>query len=71
MAPPKFAGHAGKALRQLLAQEPGWVVSPTRSGHWKLIAPSGAIVFTSGTPSDHRTLKNLRAQMHRALRQLE
>jgi predicted RNA binding protein YcfA (HicA-like mRNA interferase family) len=55
-----------KLLRQ--ASACGWQLSRTRGGHWLLRHPSGAVVVTSGSPSDWRTLRNTRAQMRRAER---
>jgi hypothetical protein len=53
-------------LRQ--AEAHGWQVTHTRNGHWRLLYPGGGVVVTSSTPSDHRALANLRAQMRRAER---
>jgi hypothetical protein len=48
------------------AERQGWRVEPTKSGHWRFYAPDGEhIVHASGTPSDHRSLDNLVAQMRR------
>ena len=55
-----------QVLRQAEAQ--GWRVQPTRGGHWKLTHPGGGIVVTSSSPSDHRALANVRAQLRRAER---
>jgi predicted RNA binding protein YcfA (HicA-like mRNA interferase family) len=58
-------------LRQLLraAEARGWRVELTRrGGHVRLTHPDGTIVVTGSTPSDHRALANLKAQMRRAER---
>ena len=53
-------------LRQ--AEAHGWQVTRTRNGHWRLLHPGGGIVVMSSSPSDHRALRNMRAQMRRAER---
>jgi len=58
-----------KGLRQLLAQNPQWTATPTRHGHWKLTSPTGGFIFTGGSPSDRRALRNMRALMRRLARQ--
>jgi hypothetical protein len=51
-------------IRQLEAQ--GWSVSHTASGHWKAMPPGGkGVIFLSSTPSDPRSLKNMKAQLRR------
>lgn len=60
MKPPKFLRDIAKA-----AQEQGWTVAKTRNNHMKFQAPSGAIVFTSSTPSDVRAVHNLTASLRR------
>jgi predicted RNA binding protein YcfA (HicA-like mRNA interferase family) len=59
-------------LKQLLRQASacGWQVTRTRGGHWRLLRPNGGIVVLSSTPSDHRALRNVRAQMRRAERRI-
>lgn len=39
----------------------------TGSGHLRLKHRTARVVFTSATPSDHRTFKNLRSELRRAL----
>jgi hypothetical protein len=57
-------------LERLLrrARASGWVVARTRSGHWRLRYWGGGIVVIGSTPSDHRALRNFRAQLRRAER---
>lgn len=51
-------------LREL--RQRGWRVEMTRrSGHWKLTHPKGGVVFAPGTPSDHRSLLNVRSKIRR------
>ena len=57
-----------RLLRQASAS--GWRVARTRGGHWRLLYPNGGIVVLSSTPSDHRALRNVRAQMRRAERRI-
>jgi predicted RNA binding protein YcfA (HicA-like mRNA interferase family) len=47
------------------ALDSGWTVTKTKRSHIKLRAPSGAIVFASGTPSDVRAVHNLKAMLRR------
>jgi hypothetical protein len=53
------------------AIEEGWTVEWTRNNHIRFKHPSGAMVHTSGTPSDHRAVKNLEAQLRRERRKKE
>lgn len=49
------------------AQKQGWAVDFTTRGHLKLVPPSGGTpIFSSGTPSDHRSVKNFAARLRRA-----
>lgn len=44
----------------------GCTLSRTKAGHWKVRHPSSTATYTmSGTPSDIRTLANLRADLRR------
>lgn len=56
-----------KVVRDVLCQMdvPTSAVGHTRNGHLK-ITVHGNVIFTSSTPSDHRGLKNLSAQLKRA-----
>ncbi|MFT4471394.1 hypothetical protein ACMX2H_15940 [Arthrobacter sulfonylureivorans] len=38
----------------------------TRRGHLVFCPPEGQVIYTSGTPSDARAWKNVRAQLRRA-----
>ncbi len=59
-------GGLRKQLFQMAEGEPGWkFVGQTRGGHLKFRHENGAIVYTSGTPSDRRSILNLRADMRR------
>ena len=59
-------------LRRLLAEarSRGWLVERTRSSHWRLLHPSGALLITGTTPSCPRALRNLMADMRRAERKI-
>ena len=48
------------------AESNGCTVVATRNGHYKIMVKGGGIVHTSGTPSDHRALRNTIAQIRRA-----
>jgi predicted RNA binding protein YcfA (HicA-like mRNA interferase family) len=54
--------HVRKAVRE------GWAATLTKGSHVRLIHPGGAIVFASGTPGDHRVIRNVKADLRRALR---
>lgn len=42
------------------------VTGLTKSGHLKLTHPTLPTIFTSGTPSDHRVIRNLRKKLRQA-----
>lgn len=46
----------------------GWVITDTGGNHFKLKHTTGPIVFVSRTASDYRAIRNVRADMRRALR---
>jgi len=50
------------------ARGQGWVVQATKKGHVRLVPPNKdmPIVIGSGTPGDHRAVKNLLAQAKRS-----
>ena len=50
---------AKKALDQ------GWSISLTGGDHIRWVSPDGLVVTSSQTPSDHRSVKNTRAQLAR------
>jgi hypothetical protein len=52
-----------------LADQLGARVGRTRKGHLRLRLPSGAIVVTGGTVSDHRGWRNAMATLRRFGRQ--
>jgi hypothetical protein len=56
-----------KVRRRLRRQ--GFVTTLTGRGHWRVAHPlMRGVVFTSGSPSDRRSIKNLRAQIRRQFR---
>ena len=57
-------------LRALLddARRRGWSVDRTRSDHWRLRHPSGAIVDSGSTPSCPRAVRNAAAAIRRVER---
>jgi hypothetical protein len=57
--------HGLKELIRL-AEEQGWRVEKTHGGHYRWLAPSGAIVVSSSTMSDHRGLQNHLSHLKRA-----
>lgn len=44
---------------------PGWTVHLRKAGHWVVTSPGGEQHFVSGTPSDSRSIKNVRAALRR------
>jgi hypothetical protein len=57
-------------LHRLLAEarHRSWVTELTNSGHWRLMGPERQLLFTGSTPSDWRSLRNLRQDIRRAER---
>lgn len=51
-------------LKRLEAE--GWTVELKTSGHRKLTSPTGAVVFTSSSPSDFRAIRNVERDLKRA-----
>lgn len=49
------------------AEDQGWTVKKLKSGHWQFIPADKTkrIVVASGTPSDYRSIKNLRSDLRR------
>ena len=57
-----------KEVEQLIrvAEDQGWRTRRTKRGHVVFYAPDGeGTAGTGGTPSDHRSIKNFRAQLKR------
>lgn len=49
------------------AQNLGYSVEKSKGGHIKFVQPGVDPTFTSATPSDHRSWKNCRARLRRAV----
>lgn len=45
---------------------PGWRVQQTKSSHYVALGPNGQRVSMPSTPSDHRSVKNVKAKLRRA-----
>ena len=57
-----------KVRRQL--ERSGFTATKTRGGHWKFGHPNmEGVVFAPDTPSDHRAIKNLHAELRRRMRE--
>lgn len=51
-----------KGLLKLIDDTPGW--SWAKGGHgYKIRTPDNTPIFTASTPSDHRAIRNIRAQL--------
>lgn len=50
-------------FKQLKKQ--GWSVELRKCNHWRLTAPDGRVTYTGGSPSDWRSVRNLRAKLRR------
>lgn len=50
------------------AREQGWRVERTKKGHIRFVPPDATkpMVVAAGTPSDHRSIRNLVAQLRRS-----
>jgi hypothetical protein len=49
-----------------LAEAQEWKIVVSNGGHLKWMSPTGKVVFTSITPSDHRALSNIRRDLKSA-----
>ena len=56
-----------KDIRSLIrvAKAQGWAVDTTKGNHVRFTSPAGEVVVTSGTPSDHRVVENVKARLKR------
>ena len=54
-----------------LAIRQGYSVELRNNGHYKFTAPTGKFIFTSGTPSDRRAIKNILADLKKLGLELE
>ena len=54
-----------KAYQDLLeiAASQGWTLERRTNNHLRWISPTGTKVFSSGTPSDHRAVQNLKKDL--------
>ena len=59
--------HLPREWKPLLeaAIKANWMVEKTNGNHIRWKAPSGATVFTSCSPSDHRAMLNARSPFRR------
>ena len=56
-----------KIERELRREFAGATVESTNGGHIRLRLENGETVITASTPSDWRTMRNLRAEVKRAM----
>ena len=47
------------------AESQGWVISPTKNGHYKWVSPTGNLFFSSSTPSDSNAIHQIRRDLTR------
>lgn len=68
LARPMQAHDLPRELRDLgkKALAAGWEITRTRNLHIRWKSPTGALVYTSGTPSDRRTVRNVAALLKKA-----
>lgn len=64
---PGMSGTIAKDMRPLVkrARRLGAEIRQTKGCHIVFVLPNGERVITSGTPSDHRVLKNTTAELRR------
>lgn len=55
-----------KAWKRLAETTEGWRVRETKNNHIQFFPPEGPIIVAGSTVSDHRSLKNTRADLKRA-----
>lgn len=59
-----------KMLKRLIetARDSGWRVEKRKCNHWGFFPANGnySPIFTGGTPTDYRSVANLKAQLRRA-----
>lgn len=59
-----------KQLFQMVENEPSWrFIGPTKAGHLKFQHENGATAYASGSPSDRRSILNLRSDLRRLARE--
>ncbi len=59
---------ASKDIKALIThlEQHGWTCRQRRrGGHWRVTGPNGELAFLSLSPSDHRSLKNVRATLRK------
>lgn len=54
-------------LRRLQSREYGCTVTAMRTGHWRVSKPGHRAISVTASPSDHRALQNLKADVKRHL----
>lgn len=60
-----MSSETKQLLRKL--RKLGWQVDKTQGQHYRCVSPvTGEAVIFSSTPSDHRNLKNIKADLRRA-----
>jgi hypothetical protein len=47
------------------AKDQGWVITPTKNGHYKWVSPTGSLFFSSSTPSDGNAIHQVRRDLAR------
>lgn len=63
--------HKDIQVLERTAREQGWQVVITGGDHLKWTGPNGTLIFSAATPSDFRTIRNLKAKLSKAGLNLE
>ena len=56
-----------KIKRELQREFPQARIETTRGGHYRIVLPGGARIYTPATPSDRRMWANMRSMVKREL----
>jgi predicted RNA binding protein YcfA (HicA-like mRNA interferase family) len=48
------------------AQKQGCTVTRTKGSHWKVVTPSGAVIFTAFSPGSRTAIRDYRQRLRRA-----
>lgn len=63
-----MSANADQRKRMRDLEREGFEVTLSRNGHYRIVAPNGAVTYTPSTPSDRRGHLNLAAWVKRQRR---